>query len=182
MKKCLIVVDYQNDFVSGSLGFPKAAELDGRIAEKIKSYHTSGDDVLFTLDTHREDYADSREGRYLPVFHCIKGTDGHALYGKTKEAALPTDRFFEKNTYGSDALYEYLKNTPYEHIELAGVVTNICVLANAVLAKTAQPETELSVDASCTAAADETLHTAALAVMHSLQIEITGQQEDGVHG
>lgn len=175
MKKCLIVVDYQKDFVSGSLGFEKAVELDGRIAEKIREYHRNGDTVLFTLDTHFENYPESREGRYLPVSHCVKGTEGHGLFGVTGEAKMPEDICFEKLTFGSDALYEHLKNTPYEHIELVGVVTNICVISNAVLAKTAQPETDISVDAACVASNDDGLNDAALSVMASLQIDITNK-------
>lgn len=172
MKKCLIVIDYQNDFVSGTLGFSKAVELDNRIAQKIKEYHVNGDDVLFTFDTHHEDYLKSREGHYLPVAHCIKGTVGHALYGKTSESRMTEDRCFEKNTFGSDGLYEYLKKTMYKRIELAGVVTNICVISNAVLAKTAQPETDIVVDVSCVASYDEGLNEAALKVMEGLQIII----------
>lgn len=177
MKKCLIVVDYQNDFVSGSLGFPKAEKLDARIAKKIKDYHEQGDDVLFTLDTHSTDYLKFREGRYLPVLHCIKGTEGSNLYGKTGESCTSDDKFFEKITFGSDRLYEYLKKTQYSKIVFAGVVTNICVISNVVLARTAQPETDICVDASCVASNDETLNDAALNVMKSLQVEIINERE-----
>lgn len=172
MKKCLIVVDYQNDFVSGSLGFQKALELDGRIAEKIDAYHKNGDAVLFTLDTHDADYLNSREGRFLPVEHCIKEADGHKLFGKTALSKKQFDLCFEKDTFGSNALYEHLKENLYEHIELVGVVSNICVISNAVLARTAQPETDISVDASCVASNNDSLNDAALKVMQSLQIEI----------
>lgn len=177
MKKCLIVIDYQNDFVSGSLGFAKAVELDNRIAQKIKKYHDAGEDVLFTFDTHNTDYLQTREGHYLPVEHCIKGTDGHELYGKTGENCIVNDRCFEKTTFGSDTLYEYLKHTPYAQIELIGVITNICVISNAVLARTAQPETDILVDASCVASNDEVLNEAALKVMKSLQIDIINERE-----
>lgn len=176
MKNCLIVVDYQNDFVCGSLGFPKAARLENKITEKIKKYHKNGDDVIFTLDTHNKDYLKSREGRYLPVEHCIQETNGHNLYGKVNANRLPSDKYFNKSAFGSDELYNYLKSTPYAHIELVGVVTNICVISNAVLAKTAQPETDISVDASCVASNDEILNDAALKVMNSMQIEITNSK------
>lgn len=172
MKKCLIVVDYQNDFVSGSLGFLEAKELDDRIADKIKKYHENEDDVIFTFDTHNADYLKTREGCYLPVEHCIKGSEGHYLYGKTGESMGAEDRCFEKHTFGSDALYEYLKKSMYDSIELVGVVTNICVISNAVLAKTAQPETDIFVDATCVASSDTELNNAALKVMESLQIQI----------
>ena len=172
LKKCLIVVDYQNDFVSGSLGFPEAAALESGIAEKIKLYRDSGDEVIFTLDTHKEDYLDLQEGRNLPVVHCLHGTEGHELYGEPAKLALPSDKMFEKITFGSDELYAYLKEQPFDSIELVGVVSNICVISNAILAKTAQPETPIIVDASCSASNDSNLHQAAMDVMKSLQIEV----------
>lgn len=177
MKKCLIIVDYQNDFVSGALGFHEAAALAPRLAEKIRTYKAQGDDVIFTFDTHGENYSDTQEGRHLPVPHCIEGTQGHALAGEIAALCEETDRCFRKNTFGSDALYEYLKRTPYERIELAGVVSNICVISNAVLAKTAQPETPILVDAGCTASGSAALHAAALDVMAGLQIEIIGRKQ-----
>lgn len=176
MKKCLIVVDYQKDFVTGSLGFQNAVKLDNRIASKIEIYHANGDVVLFTIDTHDTGYLSTREGRYLPVNHCIKGTDGHMLFGMTGKAKFDTDICFEKTTFGSEALYDYLKKTPFSHIELVGVVSNICVLSNAVLAKTAQPGTDISVDAACVASNDNSLQKAALSVMRSLQIDITNEE------
>jgi len=172
MKKCLIVVDYQNDFVTGALGYPESAALERGIAEKIKQYRDGGDDVVFTFDTHYDDYLDTQEGRKLPVAHCLHGTEGHDLYGAPAMLALDTDRKFLKNTFGSGELYAYLKQEPYESIELVGVVSNICVISNAVLAKTAQPETPIIVDASCTASNDSYLHQAALDVMSGLQIEV----------
>jgi len=172
MKRCLIVVDYQNDFVSGSLGFPQAAALEQHIAQKIKQYRDSGDEVVFTLDTHYNDYLDTQEGRRLPVAHCLKYTDGHELYGHVKTLSLDSDMRFCKLTFGSDALYSFLKAEPFQSIELIGLVSNICVIANAVLAKTAQPETPILVDAKCTASHDEHLHRAALDVMEGLQIQV----------
>ena len=178
MRKCLIVVDYQKDFVSGSLGFPKAAELDSRIAAKIKDYHAHGDVVLFTIDTHDTEYLESREGRYLPITHCRKGTEGHSLFGQTGREKMDTDICFEKSAFGSDALYEYLKRTPFSHIELVGVVSNICVISNAILAKTAQPETDISVDAACIASNNSSLQEAAIDVMRSLQIDIMNSEAE----
>lgn len=177
MKKCLIVVDYQNDFVSGSLGFPAAAALEQRIVDKIREYRDRGDEVMFTFDTHTKEYLLTREGRNLPVPHCIGGTEGHKLYGQVGQSCDTEDWCFIKYTFGSDALYDFLKQHSYRSIELVGVVTNICVMANAVLAKTAQPETEILVDASCTASNDPALQEKALDVMESLQIEIINREE-----
>ena len=175
MKRCLIVVDYQNDFVSGSLGFEKAKALDGCICEKIREYRKAGGDILFTMDTHGRDYLKTREGRSIPVEHCIKGTNGHCLYGNTAQEAREEDLYFEKSTYGSDALYEYLKTAAYDSIELCGVVSNICVLSNAVLAKTALPESEIKIDARCTASNDDRLNEEVLDVLASINVEITNR-------
>lgn len=172
MKKCLIVVDYQVDFVTGSLGFAKAKELDEKIADKIREYRKSGDEIIFTFDTHKENYLSTFEGKNLPVKHCIEGTDGHRLYGKTASMKDDNDKCFYKPTFGSSELFEYLKGNEYESIELCGVVSNICVISNAVLAKTAQPETEVIVDSNCIASNDENLNDDAISVMKSLQIKI----------
>lgn len=176
MKKLLIVVDYQNDFVSGSLGFEKAVSLEQHIAEKISRYQKNGDEVIFTLDTHSPDYLHTQEGRNLPVVHCVKGTQGWNLYGKIAELKREGDACFEKPTFGSAELFEYLKDKRYESVELAGVVTNICVVSNAVIAKTALPETPVMVDAACVASNDNRLNEAALDVMASLQIQIFNRE------
>ena len=173
MKKCLIVVDYQNDFVSGALGFPGAEALDGPIADKIQKYRAEGGDVVFTFDTHFGDYLDTLEGRNLPVPHCIKGTAGHNLYGESGKLILDADRRFYKSAFGSPELYEYLASVTFESIELVGLVSSICVISNAILAKTAQPETPIIVSSGCTAGHDPKLHEAALAVMKGLHIRIT---------
>lgn len=177
MKKCLIVVDYQNDFVTGALGFSGAVALEDRIVEKIQSYRAAGDDVMFTFDTHTSQYLLTQEGRKLPVPHCIGGTEGHKLYGKVGQNCDAEDWCFIKYTFGSDAMYDFLKQNRYTSIELVGVVTNICVISNAVLAKTAQPETEILVDARCVASNDDRLNEKALDVMESLQITVTGRGE-----
>ena len=172
MRKCLVVVDFQNDFVSGFLGFPGAAELEHGIVEKIKQYRDNGDEVLFTFDTHDENYMSTQEGRLLPIAHCVKDTDGHKLYGRVADLVMEPDKAFYKNTFGSDDLYQYLKHEQFESIELVGLVSNICIITNAVLAKTVQPETPIIVDARCTASNDNRLHEAVLDVMAGLQIEI----------
>ena len=172
MKRCLIVIDYQNDFVTGSLGFKAAEKLDDRIAERIQEYRRSGGDVIFTLDTHGDNYLSTHEGRYLPVVHCIKGSEGHALFGKTGMSRKDTDKVFEKATFGSEELFEYLKTTPYESIEFCGVVSDICVLTNVALARTAQPEAEILVHAGLVASNDPARNQAAFSVMESLQVRV----------
>ncbi len=175
MSRLLIVVDYQKDFVDGSLGFPAAVALEEGILQKIAAYRQSGDTVAFTFDTHGEDYLQTQEGRQLPIPHTLQNTDGWQLYGRVAEAIRPDDPVFHKPAFGSAALFDYLRQTPFESIELVGVVSSICVISNAILAKTAQPETPVRVDASCTAGADTHLHDAALDVMAGLQIAVTGR-------
>lgn len=133
MKKLLIVVDYQNDFVSGSLGFEAAKRIEDAVCEKIRAYQAAGDDVVYTLDTHGPSYAGTQEGRKLPVAHCLRGTTGWELYGKAAEL-LRGCPAFEKPVFGSAALFDWLRGREYAGIELCGVVSNICVLSNAVLA------------------------------------------------
>ncbi|MBQ8514774.1 MAG: cysteine hydrolase [Ruminococcus sp.] len=178
MKRCLIVVDFQNDFVTGSLGFPEAEKLIPAIIQKIESCRTSGDVVLFTFDTHETSYLDTQEGTLLPVEHCIRGTDGHRLHPEIEKLRQPDDLCFKKTTFGSAELMDYLRAHRFESIELCGLVSNICVLSNAVLAKTAQPETPILIDVRCTAGADPALHKAALQVMQGLQMQLIGIEED----
>lgn len=175
MKKLLIVVDYQNDFVNGSLGSPYAAAIEETVCAKIRAYRAAGDDVAFTFDTHEADYLDTQEGKKLPIPHCMEGTDGWALYGKTAAMFEEGDCCFKKDCFGSADLFTYLKASSYMSVELIGVVTNICVISNAVLAKTALPETPVFVDASCTASNDPILHEKALDVLESMQVEVIGR-------
>ncbi len=172
MKRCLIVVDYQVDFVCGTLGNASAAAIDGAIAALIGKKRAEGYDIIFTLDTHEADYMDTREGRYLPVAHCIRGTKGHGLYGQAADAQREGDAVFCKETFGSKGLYEHMRREGYGRVELCGVVTNICVISNAVLVKTALPEADVAVHGACCASNDEKLHQAALDVMASFQVDI----------
>lgn len=167
MRKLLIVVDYQNDFVDGSLGFEKAKKLEEGICEKIKAF----ENVVFTFDTHEENYLATREGRDLPVPHCIVNTPGWNLYGNVQKLSVGREMFF-KNTFGSKNLFDWLSCNPFDEITLVGLVSNICVLSNAILAKTAQPQAEIVVDASLTASADEALHEKALDVLEGLFIRV----------
>ena len=173
MKKLLIVVDYQKDFVDGALGFPGAERLDSLIAQRIADYRAAGDDVAFTYDTHGSDYAHTQEGRKLPPAHCLFGTPGWELYGETGAAHLPGDPVFRKPTFPSLELAEWLKGRSYAQVELCGLVSHICVLTNTVMVKAALPETEILVDARLTASYDPVLHEKALDVLEGIQITVT---------
>lgn len=173
MEKILIVVDYQNDFVTGSLGFQKAIDIEPAIVDKIRKYRKQGCEVIFTLDTHRENYLYTQEGRHLPIVHTLENSEGWELYGKVKELKKDTDKCFRKPCFGSADLFDYLRSREHvTSIELCGVVSNICVLSNAVLAKTAQPEADVIVDSHATASNDELLNSATLSIMKGLQITV----------
>ena len=172
MKKALVVVDFQNDFVTGSLGFPEAIILDEKISSKIEEYLKSGYDLIYTFDTHYSDYLDTQEGKNLPIPHCIKGTDGFNIYGKTANYLEFSKAKIEKNVFGSLKLGEFLQNEKYDTVELVGLVSNICVISNAVIAKSALPEAEIIIDALCTAGANKSLHQKALDIMQGLQIKV----------
>lgn len=185
MKRLLIVVDYQKDFVDGSLGFPGAEKLEEPIAAKIESYREAGDSIVFTLDTHKRNYLQTQEGKNLPVEHCIVGTPGHELYGRISDMVGDNDEVFDKPTFGSSELFEWLSDVqdaanevgsqPFKSIELVGLVSNICVISNAVLAKTACPEVPVIVDAACTSSFDPKLNDEALDVMAGLQIQVVNR-------
>ena len=176
MKQILLVVDYQHDFVDGALGFAGAELLDERIAACIERFHTQGDEVIFTLDTHQKGYERSREGRFLPTVHCMRQSDGWKLYGKTAEAVRPNDLCFEKNSYGSPELFDYLRHSRADRIVVVGLVSNICVLTNAVLAMTAQRETEIVVYGDMVASSDALLHEQTLSVMRGLNITVIASE------
>ncbi len=170
--KALVVVDYQGDFVNGALGFPGAEKLEPLILAKIADCRRSGGQVIFTLDTHGENYLETAEGKKLPVPHCVKGTPGHALYGKVAEAVAPEDIVIEKPAFGSLELADLLRRISPEEVELCGLVTDICVISNAIIAKAALPESRVVVDGSACATADPGAHERALEVMRGVQVDV----------
>lgn len=176
MKKLLVIVDYQKDFVDGALGFPGAEALDEGIARRAQAYRDNGDDVVFTLDTHQSDYSQTQEGRKLPPLHCLQGSEGWALYGQVGAQAGPEELRFEKPAFPSLALAEWLKGRDYGQVELCGLVSHICVLTNAVMVKAALPEAEILVDAALTASYDPVLHEKALDVLEGIQVTVSNRR------
>lgn len=175
MNKCLIVVDYQNDFIDGALGFKEGVLLKPVISKKIKEYGDSGYDLIFTKDTHDEGYLETEEGKNLPVKHCIKGSKGHDFPSEIQKLINDySDQVtvVEKPTFPSIDLGHFLREKAYEYIELCGLVSNICVLSNAVIAKGACPNAHIVVDALATASFDRDLHIKALDIMKGLHIEV----------
>ena len=175
-KKLLIVVDYQKDFVDGALGNPAAAAIEENIVKKIEEYRGLGENgqVIFTYDTHGENYMETQEGVNLPVPHCIEGTEGWELYGKVAGMREEGDVCFAKRTFGSIELGDYLKDKgdEYESVEFCGVVTNICVISNMVVTKAAMPEVPILVDPSCCASNDPVLEAKAYDIMENLHAKV----------
>ena len=153
-RRLLIVVDYQNDFVTGSLGFEEAEQIEEALCEKICEARAEGVDLLFTLDTHEEDYLETQEGRKLPVPHCIRETSGWELC-ESAAALREGAPLLEKSSFGSAELIRFLQDGKYESVELCGVVTSICVLSNAVLAKAALLSASLNVRINIGSMADK---------------------------
>lgn len=171
MKKILIVVDMQNDFINGSLGTKEARAIVPAVIEKIRSY--PADHVYATRDTHPEDYLQTQEGKYLPIPHCIRGTHGWQIQSAVKDLLLE-DHIFNKPTFGSFDLVGKMHTLNLQEsleIELIGLCTDICVISNALLLKAALPETKISVDPLCCAGVTVQKHLAALEVMRSCQIQ-----------
>ena len=177
MKKLLVVVDYQNDFVDGSLGFEKAATLEKGIVTKIQQYLNEGHSVLFTYDTHHEDYLNTREGKKLSVLHCVEGTYGHELYGKLNqykdaENTIHINKFsFGMSSENIEELSKQIGNN-VDEIEIVGVVTNMCVISNVVVLQSQYMNAEIIVDASLCASFDDELHEKALDVMSAMQVKV----------
>ena len=169
MKKLLVVVDMQKDFIDGSLGTKEAQAIVPAVAKKIEEYQAAGDEVVFTYDTHTEQYMDTQEGRNLPVVHCIKGTPGWEL---DKALQGYEGKCFEKPTFGSKELAEWAASQEFEGVELIGLCTDICVISNALLLKAYMPEMPVSVDASCCAGVTPASHNNALEAMKMCQIAI----------
>ena len=175
MKKLLIVVDYQNDFVDGSLGFDGAEKLEKRIVELIKEYKHNNDDVIYTMDTHNENYFNTYEGENLPVKHCEEGTEGWELYGETKEL-LKDCLCFKKETFPSLDLGIYLKDKDYSSITLVGLVSHICVVSNAIIVKAAKPNTPIYIDLEATSSVDLETHNKCIDVMKSMHFKFLNEK------
>ena len=180
MKKLLVVIDYQKDFVNGSLGFKRAEELEEGIYHKVKKYLSEGDHVVFTYDTHTNEYLNTREGKNLPIPHCVINTEGHDLYGRLKEFKDNINTIhINKYSFGISPqdMIKLVKRIgeDIEYIEIVGVVTNICVVSNVVTFQSQYINADISVDASLCASFNEDLHEKTLDVIESLQVKVTNR-------
>lgn len=169
MKKCLVIVDVQNDFVSGTLGFEGAEKVVEVIVEKLKNHEG---DCVYTRDTHHEDYLETQEGKRLPVEHCFEGTEGWEIDARLKKYITADTPIFNKPSFGSIELLEYFKEHDYDVIEIAGLVSNICVISTAVLIKTANPEAQIIVDRQATDSFDPDLNLKTFDILKGLQVDV----------
>lgn len=166
--KTLIVIDVQNDFVSGTLGTKEAKSIVPNIKKKIEEYRTRGDEVIFTRDTHYNNYLDTHEGKKLPVPHCIYNTYGWQVSEDIEDTEC---KHIDKYTFG----YTGWSSFNFEELEIVGLCTDICVVSNALILRALFPEIEITVDASCCAGVTSASHRAALLTMKSCQINIIGE-------
>ena len=169
MKRTLIVVDMQNDFIDGALGTKEAQTIVPNVKKKIEEYKARGDEIIFTRDTHLSNYLETNEGKHLPVEHCIDGTYGWII---ADEVNYPEYKHINKKTFGY-TLWDY--EGEFEEIEIIGLCTDICVVSNALILKATFPEINITVDASCCAGVTPETHKAALTTMKMCQINVIGE-------
>jgi nicotinamidase-related amidase len=170
MKNVLVVVDMQKDFIDGALGTKEAVLIVDNVAETIKSFDG---EIVFTRDTHFDNYMETQEGKNLPVPHCIKDTEGWQLDKKLEVIKTSDMKVFDKLTFGSVELADYLKTVKdLESVTLIGLCTDICVISNALLIKANLPEVKISVIEKCCAGVTPESHKNAIEAMKMCQIEI----------
>lgn len=167
--KVLLVIDMQNDFIDGVLGTPEAQAITARVRAKAEAAKANGDTVIYTRDTHGENYLETQEGRLLPVPHCIRGTQGWEI---AETVWIPGCEVADKPSFGSPELAERVAALAPEAVELCGVCTDICVISNAILLKAKLPEVPVSVDSACCAGVTPARHKTALDAMRACQIEV----------
>ena len=180
MRKILVVVDMQNDFIDGSLGTKEAQAIVDAVERKIITEMANGALVVFTRDTHSDNYENTLEGKNLPVRHCIYKTHGWEIYHKLQKFidSDPRSIVWDKPTFGSKDLACFIEGNEPDEVELVGLCTDICVLSNAILAKAAWPEAVVSVDAHCCAGVTPESHRTALEAMKMCQIVIRNEANE----
>ena len=168
MKKTLIVVDMQNDFIDMALGTKEAVAIVPKVREKISEYVKNGDEIIYTRDTHTENYLETPEGKKLPVIHCVKGTKGWEIAD-----GLYVDgcKIIDKPNFG----WPNWKEETFEEVELIGLCTDICVVSNALIIKAVFPDAVVKVDKTCCAGVTPDSHNAALTTMQMCQVDIIGE-------
>lgn len=168
MKKTLIVIDMQNDFIDGALGSKEARDIVPRVQQKIAEYRERGDEIIFTRDTHNENYMETSEGMNLPVPHCVLGTHGWEISDKLE---VGDAEVINKQTFG----WTHWQNHSFAEIEIVGLCTDICVVSNALILKAMFPEVPITVDASCCAGVTPESHNAAIDTMRACQVNVINE-------
>jgi len=175
--KLLVIVDMQKDFITGSLGTKEAQAIVPKVLEKIEKYIEEDWGIVFTQDTHYDDYLETQEGKKLPVVHCIDETEGWKICDELI-GLYEDDCSYIKDTFGSVDLAEDIYcNGDITEVELIGLCTDICVISNALMIKSFRPELPITVDASCCAGVTPESHKNALAAMKMCQINIINEEE-----
>ena len=176
MRNILIVVDMQKDFVTGVLASSEAQAILPEVKAKISEYDRAGKEIIFTRDTHGEDYMQTNEGKHLPVPHCIKGTDGWQICAELTDGITSEYKTVDKPTFGflgwKDVIASEIADGSDLDIEMIGVCTDICVVSNTLILKALYPEATVRVDAGCCAGVTPEAHAAALVTMRSCQVDV----------
>ena len=177
--KLLLAIDMQNDFIYDALENNMAKQIIPAVTRKIADWEKTGQPIIFTRDTHYDDYMTTEEGKNLPVPHCIVNTNGHNIIAELQGFASK-HILIDKHTFGSNSLMNFLEMHPnqFDIIEIIGICTDICVISNAVIAKTASPNSHIIIDAACCAGVTAESHDIALNAMKSLQMEIINQGKE----
>ena len=170
MKKAIVVVDMQKDVIDGALGTKEAQAMLPRMEAKLAAARAAGTALVFTMDTHGEDYLATQEGKRLPVPHCIRGTEGWEIAASLQPFVRAAAAVVEKPAFGSTELPALLEDC--DEIELVGLCTDICVISNALVLKAFYPEKKISVDASCCAGVTPASHAEALRAMKMCQVDV----------
>ncbi|CAM4117164.1 cysteine hydrolase family protein [Campylobacter armoricus] len=169
MAKLLVVVDYQNDFIDGSLGFEEATKIKDNILTLLKNHQG---DIVFTFDTHDENYLKTQEGKNLPIYHCIRDTLGWKMSSDFDVYLEKAKKIFYKNAFGSLELANFLKENYYESIEFCGLVSHICVFSNVILAQSATPNSKITLYKNATASFDKQLEKSAYEILQAYGVKL----------
>ena len=171
MKKLLLVIDMQNDFVDGVLGTAEAVSIVPLVRKKLNEYKSLGYPIIFSRDTHDTQYLNTQEGGLLPVVHCVRGTSGHSIVSELNTEGCTV---VDKGTFGCINLAERVAELAIDcdSIEICGICTDICVVSNALILKAKLPEMPISVDSKCCAGSSVENHNAALTTMKCCQINV----------
>ncbi|MBK1971322.1 cysteine hydrolase family protein [Campylobacter sp. TTU-622] len=172
MKKAFVLIDYQNDFITGSLGFEKALKIENKILNLLNNINFNDTDLLITFDTHDNDYLNSNEGKLLPIKHCIQNTLGWQMPKNLQKYIPKAKKIFYKNTFGSLELANFINKSTYKELYFCGLVSHICVFCNIILAFSAKPDAKLFLYQEASASFDVNLEESSYNLLKAYGIKI----------